>query len=192
MFALALTAAADNGWGGKLPIIPHPAELIIGLVFFGVAYWAVAKFVVPRFEEAFAERTAVIEGGIARAEAAQEEATAALAEYRAQLAGARAEASRMREEARQEGAAIIAEMRVRAQEEADRITASAQAHIQAERQAAVVQLRIEVGRLATDLASRIVEEALQDEARQSRVVERFLAELEGAPVPAGSAAAEGA
>ena len=36
----------------------------------------------------------------------------------------------------------------------------------------------EVGTLATNLAGRIVGESLDDEARQGRVVERFLAELE--------------
>ena len=47
-------------------------------------------------------------------------------------------------------------------------------------EAAVTSLRAEVGTLATTLAGRIVGESLEDEARQSRVVDRFLAELEGA------------
>ncbi len=50
--------------------------------------------------------------------------------------------------------------------------------IEAERQQAVASLRAEVGALATGLAGRIVGESLEDEARQSRVVERFLADLE--------------
>ncbi len=37
---------------------------------------------------------------------------------------------------------------------------------------------IELVALATSLAGRIVGESLDDEARQSRVVERFLADLE--------------
>jgi F-type H+-transporting ATPase subunit b len=71
-------------------------------------------------------------------------------------------------------------MREQAQAEAARITSSAQQQITAERQQAVVQLRTDVGRLATDLASRIVGESLEDEARQRRVVDRFLDELEQA------------
>ena len=39
-------------------------------------------------------------------------------------------------------------------------------------------LRAEVGTLATELASRIVGESLADQARQSRMVDRFLDELE--------------
>jgi F-type H+-transporting ATPase subunit b len=181
--ALVLVAAVDdNGWGGKLPIIPHPAELIIGLIFFAIVYWAMAKYVVPRLEALYAERTAEIEGGIEKAEKAQAEATAALEQYQHQLAEARGEATRIREEARAQGAQIIAEMREQAQTEAARITASAQAQIAAERQQALVQLRQDVGSLATDLASRIVGESLEDSARQSRVVDRFLDELERSEV----------
>jgi F-type H+-transporting ATPase subunit b len=175
---VAATTTEDNGWGGKLPIIPQPAELIVGLVFFAIVYWAVAKYLVPRFEAIYAERTAEIQGGIDEAKQVQEEANAALAEYKAQLAEARGEATRIREEARAQGAQIIAEMREQAQAEAARITAAASQQLAADRQQAVVQLRTDVGKLATDLASRIVGESLEDSARQSRVVDRFLDELE--------------
>ena len=70
-------------------------------------------------------------------------------------------------------------MRTKAQEEANRITAAARASIEAERQQAVTSLMQEVGTIATNLASKIVGEALDDQVRQSRVVDRFLADLEG-------------
>jgi F-type H+-transporting ATPase subunit b len=180
----ALLAATENqvGWPEKAPILPHPAELIIGLIAFGILYWLIATKVMPRFEQVYAERTAAIEGGMQKAEQAQAEAAAALEQYRAQLAEARGEASRIREDAREEGAQILAEMRAQAQQEANRITESAHTQIAAERQQAVVQLRAEVGTLATELASRVVGESLEDEARQRRTVERFLAELEAGQV----------
>jgi F-type H+-transporting ATPase subunit b len=84
----------------------------------------------------------------------------------------------MREEAREQGAQIITEMREQAQAEARRLTESAQAQIESERQQALTSLRAEVGALATELASRIVGESLADQARQSRMVDRFLDELE--------------
>lgn len=187
MSVIATFVAAGEGSGGEsfwetaYPVIPHPGELIFGLIAIAILYWVVKTRVVPRLETVFAERTAAIEGGIAKAEEAQAAAQAALEEYQTQLSEARAEASRIREEARAEGATIIAEMRERAQAEANRITAAAQQQIQAERQQAVVQLRGEVGRLATDLASRIVGESLEDHVRASGVVDRFLAEIESAP-----------
>ena len=172
------TTDDKDWWSTAYPIIPHPGELIFGVVAFVVLYVIVARKVVPRLEALLAERTEAIEGGLAKAEEAQAQATAALEDYQHQLAEARTEATRIREEARAQGAQIIAEMREQAQAEAARITASAQQQVAAERQQAVVQLRSDVGKLATDLASRIVGESLEDAARQSRVVDRFLDELE--------------
>jgi F-type H+-transporting ATPase subunit b len=170
------------GWPEALPLLPHPAELIIGLIAFGILYWIFAKKVVPRMEAMYDERAAAIEGGMAQAEEAQAEARAALEQYNAQLAGARAEANEIRESAREQGASIVAEMRGQAQAEAARITESAKRQVEAERQQAVVQLRQEVGTLSTSLASKIVGESLEDEVRQKGIVDRFLAELEAGEV----------
>lgn len=136
------------------------------------------RLVLPKFTAVLDERTALIEGGIAKAESVQAEADAALARYTQELADSRAEAARIRDDARAEGASIVAELRAKASEEVARIHETAQRQIEAERQQVVVSLRSEVGALATELASRIVGEALADEVRQSRVVDRFLDELE--------------
>ena len=64
--------------------------------------------------------------------------------------------------------------------EAGRITAAAHSQIEAERQAAFVSLRSEVGTLAIDLAGNVVGETLSDDARATAVVDRFLADLEKA------------
>lgn len=168
------------------PLVPTAAEIIMGLISFGLLFFVLWRAVVPQFEKTFAERTAAIEGGMEQAEAAQKEAQEALEQYRARLAEARGDAARIREEAREQGAAILAEMRQRAQEDSARLLEQAQAQIEAERAHAVRSLRQDVGGLATSLASRIVGESLEDEARQRRVVERFLAELEsGEPAGAG-------
>ena len=173
--------SADEA-ANRSPILPLWGELVFGIVVFLIFLWIIWTKVVPNLETAYAERTAAIEGGMHKAEEAQKEAEAALEEYKAQLADARAEASRIREEAKVQGSAIIAEMRTQAQTEATRITESAHKQIEAERQQAIVSLRSEVGRLSTDLASRIVGESLHDETRQRGSVERFLAELESGQV----------
>lgn len=182
-----ISLAAEDGGHELNPLIPASwFEIGLSLVVFGLIVWVIAKKVAPAFESAYAERTAAIEGGIQQAEKAQAEAAEALETYKAQLAEARHEAARIREEAREQGAAIVAEMREQAQVEAGRITSTAHAQIEAERQQAVQQLRAEVGSIATTLAGRIVGESLEDDARQSRVVERFIDELDGQrSAPAG-------
>jgi F-type H+-transporting ATPase subunit b len=160
------------------PLFPHWAEFIAAIVFALLLTWAIAKFVVPRFEATYAERTAAISGGIEKAERAQAEAQAALEEYRAQLAEARTEAARIREDAKTQGSQILAEMREQAQAEGARIRAAAQTQLEAERTQVMTQLRSEIGGLATTLASRIVGESLEDDERARRTVDRFLADLE--------------
>lgn len=156
--------------------------LIIGFYFY--------KKLLPGLNKVLDERTAKIEGGIARAEEVQAAADAALVEQKRELDEARHEAARLREEAQTEGVAILAEARARAQAEANRIVETAQRQIEAERQHAVVSLRSEVGALATELASRIVGESLRDDARRSRVIDRFLDELEAEVAPAPGAPRE--
>jgi F-type H+-transporting ATPase subunit b len=168
--------AADAG--SQNPLIPTWTELIIGIIAFLIVFGFLGRLLLPRAQKMLAERTDQIEGGLQRAEEAQAEAQQVLEQYRQQLADARHEAARLREDAREQGAQIIAEMREEAQAEARRLTEAANAQIQAERQQALISLRAEVGTLSTDLASRIVGESLTDEARQSRVVDRFLDDLE--------------
>jgi F-type H+-transporting ATPase subunit b len=182
----ATVLAAENqvGWPAKAPILPHPAELIIGLIAFGILYWIIATKVMPRFEQVYAERTAAIEGGMKKAEEAQAEAAAALEQYRAQLAEARTEAAQIRDAARAEGQQILEELRVQAQEESARILARGEEQLAANRQAVVNELRGQIGALAVELAGRVVGESLADDARRRGTVDRFLDQLDGMTLPA--------
>lgn len=188
VLAAAIQAAehAEEEVAGIDLFIPADYDILWSTVVLVVIAVVFSKLVLPAFTKVLDERTDKIEGGLARAADAQAEASAALATHRAQLAQARAEAARIREEARTEGQAIIAEHRVKAGEEAARIVETAHKQVEAERQQVAVALRAEVGALATELASKIVGEALADEARRSRVVERFLDDLEASiDAPAG-------
>ncbi|HEY7143580.1 MAG TPA: F0F1 ATP synthase subunit B [Streptosporangiaceae bacterium] len=166
------------------PLVPDVTELIIGAVAFLIVFALLAKVLLPRITKTLAERTDAIEGGLERARQTQEEAQRELERYRAQLAEARHEASRLREQANEEGAQIKARRREEGEAEYQRLVSAAQAQIQSAREQAMISLRTEVGALAVELASRIVGESLQDEARQRRTVDRFLDELESQSGPA--------
>jgi F-type H+-transporting ATPase subunit b len=176
LLVAAVVAAPEEG--GHNPILPHTSELVFGSLAFAIVLIVVGWKLVPQIQKTLAERADEIEGGINRAREAQAQAKAELEKYQAMLAEGRHEANRLREEAREQGAQIIAEMREQAQAEARRLIEAAQAQIEAERQSALSSLRAEVGALSVELAGRVVGESLQDTARQSRVVDRFLEELE--------------
>jgi F-type H+-transporting ATPase subunit b len=164
--------------GEQNPLVPDVSELIVGLVVFIIVFAILAKVLMPRITKTLAERTDLIEGGLNRADEAQAEAKRVLDEYKAQLAEARHEASRMREEAKEQGSQIKAELRAQGEAERQRIVEAAHAQIDADRLQAISALRAEVGTMAVELASRVVGESLEDEARQRGTVDRFLAELE--------------
>jgi F-type H+-transporting ATPase subunit b len=160
------------------PLVPEWPELIIGAIAFLIVFAVLGKILLPRIQKTLAERTDAIEGGLKRAEDAQTEAQGLLDQYRQQLAEARQEAARLREQAQEQGAAIIADMREVAQTEARRIIDAAHQQIATDQMLAMQALRTDVGTLAVDLASRVVGESLEDVARQRRIVERFIEGLE--------------
>ena len=159
------------------PVIPPVGEIIIGLIAFAILAYVLMKYVWPRMEATFEARRDAIEGGIKRAEEAQEEAKQLLTEYRQQLAEARTEAAQIRDNARAEGQRIIEEMRATAQEESARIVARGEEQLANSRQQVVNELRGQIGSMAVALAGKVVGESLEDDARRSGTVDRFLDEL---------------
>lgn len=183
MASVAITPMASNF------LVPN-GTFFVELFAFALMVFILGKWVIPPINKAMTARQEAIRQQFADLDEAKSEAHAAEEEFRSQIAEARHEAARIREEAREQGAAIIAEMRDQAQAEAQRIVEHAHTQIEADRKAAVASLRNEVGTLATTLAGRIVGESLEDEARQSRVVDRFLADLDASRNGASAGAAQ--
>ncbi|MDR2114661.1 MAG: F0F1 ATP synthase subunit B [Bifidobacteriaceae bacterium] len=169
------SGGAPEGIGLFLPPV---SEIIISVVCLGLIAIVVGKYGVPRYLQVLDERAATIEGGILRAQNAEAEIAQIRAGLDSEKEAARIEAAGVREGAKADGAAIVAEAKAKAVAEAQRITDAAARQIESERKAAEIALRVDVGSLATDLAEKIVGEALKDSAVASRVIDRFLADLE--------------
>ena len=173
-----ISAATEEAAEPRNPLIPEIYDIVWSIVPFAIILFLFWKIVLPAMRKTLDARAELIEGGIKKAENAQAEADAALEEYKKQLADARAEAAKIREQARLDGTSILNERKEQATTESARIVANAQAQIEAERQAAVVSLRAEVGSLALDLASGVIGESLSDDKKAAGIVDRFLADLE--------------
>jgi F-type H+-transporting ATPase subunit b len=158
-------------------LVPN-GTFFVELFAFALMFYILAKYVVPPINKAMTDRQNAIRKQFADLDKARADANAAEAEFKAQIADARHEAARIREEAREQGAQIISEMRSQGEAEKARIIDNGHAQVAAERQQAVASLRAEVGTLATTLAGRIVGESLEDDERSTRVVDRFLADLD--------------
>jgi len=181
---LVAAAAAESEGSILLPSIP---DLVWGTIAFAVVLVVIVWKVLPNINRALDARRDAIEGGLKRAEEAQQGAQEALEQYNAQLAEARAEAARIRDQAREDAKKIRTELVEQAQADAARVVANAQTQIEAERAAALSSLRAEVGMLALGLASTVVGESLNDDKRSASIVDRFLADLETADAAAAEA-----
>src|SRR5215216_1064273 len=175
------------GNSSSTPVVPLESNFLVpngtflvSLLAFAILIFIFGKYIIPPINKAMTSRQEAIRKEFAELEEAQTDARKAEADYKEQLNDAKHEAARIREEAREQGAQIVQEAREKAQSEADRIIEHAHAQIEADRKAALASLRRDVGSLATTLAGRIVGESMDDDERQSRVVERFLTDLEEA------------
>lgn len=169
---------AEQPAGNPEPAFPHAAEIIIGFVAFSVLVYLVGKYIWPSFTSSYADTTSKIESGIERADKDQEDAQAQLERSRTTLAGVDTDTARIRDDARADAERIGEEIDAKARDEADRIVAQGRQSLEASRSRTISDLRAETGRQSVELAQRIVEASLSDEATRGESIDRFLGELE--------------
>lgn len=191
MLTLSAAAAVTEAAAKKTvnPIIPNGTFIVELLAFFLILGF-LARKVVPLINASMTRRQELIRSQIDDSRLAKERLEAAEAEYKEALADNRSEAARIREEARVQGQQIIEEMRTKAQDEATRINERALARMETERQQLLVALRVEIGELAVDLASRIVGHELSGGQRQGEIIDDFIASLETGPAGQSREAAQ--
>ena len=191
-----LPLAAEGGQGGGTAfILPPLYEIFWAAVVLLLILLVVGRYALPRLYAVLDERARRIQEGLDLADKAKQEQAGAEKRATRLVDEARREAARIRDNAQSEAKEIVAQARTDAQAEAAGIVEGAQRQILADKQAAQISLRTDVGMLASTLAERIVGEQLKDTALSERVIDRFLDELEAmppvegvdAPVTTGSA-----
>lgn len=163
----------------------HVLDYVVELIAFAIVLYVLYRYVWSgglNLSGAMAARQEAIAAEIEESRASSERLIASEAKFRDSIAGARAESERIRGESAAEGEQIVAELKVKAEEEYRRMTVLNEGRLAAERQSVVSGLRQEVGRHTLDLAEQMVIEALRSPAQQRRVVDRFIADLDVADV----------
>lgn len=174
LLPLAASAAEEaHGAGEAAP------SLFAGDV--GVAVWTVlifllVVFILGRYAwkpllSALQAREDFIRDSLQKAREEREQAERRLAEYEEKLAAARAEATALVEEGRRDAETVKAKIEATAREEGDKLMARARREIELARDQAVKDLHTTTARLATDLATKVLEREIRAEDH-----ERLLAE----------------
>lgn len=176
-----LPAASEGGEEGGNMLLPETSDLVWGTVAFVIIAVVLLRYALPRFTKVLDERTRRIEEGLELADKAKEDQTNAELKAARLVEDARRDAAKIREDAQVQAQEIVAAAREAAQGEAGKALDAAERQIQADKQAAQISLRTDVGLLASSLAEKIVGEQLKDTELSARVIDRFLDDLEAAP-----------
>lgn len=176
-----LPATSEGGEESGNMLLPETSDLVWGTVAFLIIAVVLLRYALPRFTKVLDERTRRIEEGLELADKAKEDHSNAELKAARLVEDARRDAAKIREDAQVQAQEIVAAAREAAQGEAGKALDAAERQIQADKQAAQISLRTDVGLLASSLAEKIVGEQLKDTELSARVIDRFLDDLEAAP-----------
>src|SRR5690606_2783084 len=156
-------------------------EFSFGLIFWMTVSFLTVLFILKKFAwkpilGALHEREQSIEDAIGEARKAREEVANMRAGNEELLREARAKREMMLKEARDIRDKEIAEAKGRAKAEGDAILARAREEIRNEKNAAITEMRNQVGQLSIEVAERILREKLGDQAAQQALLEKVLKE----------------
>jgi F-type H+-transporting ATPase subunit b len=132
------------------------STLIIQMIVFLILVWFTMKFVWPPIATALDERAAKVTEGLAAADKAKSELTAANRRVEEELTQARNETANRLAEAERRAQAIIEEAKGRATEEGNKIVAAARAEADQQTVKAREALREQVAALAVKGAEQIL------------------------------------
>jgi F-type H+-transporting ATPase subunit b len=176
-------APAHNGHQAKPQLMPDPHDaqtwysalwvVIIFLVLLGILYPTAWKNVLAGLKA----REARIRKDIADAEAARAKAEATLAEYNQRLATAESQVREMINSAVAQGEKAAADIRMRAQTEAEESKSRAVRDIEEARKQALSDIYAQAAEISTRIAEKIIRRELRAEDQQE-LVRRSLDELQ--------------
>jgi F-type H+-transporting ATPase subunit b len=179
--SLALIAAAaaegGEGGGGASLLLPHTDELIWGTISFLILLGLLMKVAFPAAKKALQQREEKIRTDLERAEEARSESEKLLDDYRERIAKAREEAATIVDEARKTAEGLRREIIAKAEEQANEIVARARLEAENERRQAIADVYREAGKVAIDLAERIIGETIDPDV-QRRLVDQYIRDVE--------------
>ena len=149
------------------------------VIIFGVVFFILAKFGFPVITGMLKERNDSISQSLKMAEEARAELAELNKEQSELLLQAKKEQSRILDDAAKMKAAIIAQAKVQAQAEAEKVLAQARTEIAAEKESALRDIRREVAMLSVNMTEKILRSEFSSEAVRANYADKVLDELSG-------------
>lgn len=162
-------------------------EKLISEFSFGLFFWQLLIFIfllllLKKFAwkpilDSVNERESFIKNAMLEANKARNEMASIEESNQKVLKEARAEREALLKDARATGAEIIAQSKIDAQTEANKIIAQAQETIRNEKRAAVNELKNQVAQISLEIAEKVIDKELDNKNKQAELVDKFLKDV---------------
>ena len=162
-------------------------EKLISEFSFGLFFWQLLIFIfllllLKKFAwkpilDSVNERESFIKNAMREADNARNEMASIEESNQKVLKEARAEREALLKDARATGAEMIAQAKIDAQTEANKIIAQAQETIRNEKRAAVNELKNQVAQISLEIAEKVIDKELDNKNKQAELVDKFLKDV---------------
>ena len=160
------------------PILtPELGLLFWNVLAFAIAFFILRKFAWPAIIKGLNEREAKITESIATAERVQAEMAQLKNENETMMAKAREERSQMLKEAKATKDKIVSEAKDEAKAEAAKIITNAQAVINQQKNAALIDLKNQIGNLVIEVSEKVLRRELANKAEQENYIKSLAEEV---------------
>jgi F-type H+-transporting ATPase subunit b len=154
-------------------LTPDPGLLLWTLLAFLIVFFILKKMAWPAIIQGLKDREKSIEDAIATAEKVKAEMATLKNENEILMAQAREERSEMMKEAREQTVKMISEAKDKAKSEYERIVADAQESITQQKNAALTEVKNQVGSLVIEVSEKILRRELSNKAEQEQYIKNL-------------------
>lgn len=158
-------------------LLPEFGLLIWTLLAFLIVFFILGKFAWPAIVKGLKDRETGIADSLATAERIKAEMAQLKSENEALLVQAREERAIMLKEARDTKDKLISEAKEQAKDAAEKIIADAQAAIERNKMAALIEVKNEIGLLVVGISEKILRRELEDRAAQEKYIKQLAEEV---------------
>lgn len=157
-------------------ITPDPGLAIWAIIIFSILLFLLSKFAFKPIVESLKERQESIETALNAANKAKEEMAQLQAKNEDLLKEAKEERNAMLLEAKNMATKIVDESKEKAKAEYEKLIENARNDFETEKLAALMQMKNEAGKLAVDIAEKLIRKELADKKAQEDLVTSLINE----------------
>lgn len=165
-------------WLMSIPLVqPEAGTIIWMIIIFGIVVFILKKFAWKPILNALKEREESIANALNSAEEAKKEVAGLKADNQKVIAEARREKDLILKEAKELKEKIVSEAKEKAAEEAQKTIDQARQQIDAEKTAAINDIKKQVANLSVSIAEKLIQKELSNKGAQEKMVDGLIDDI---------------